>query len=299
MKQKTHEEFLIELSHKNISLKEKSYYINNRIKLTFICNKCNHIWTTKPVKITNGCGCPKCANNLKSNNSELSIKLKNRNILIHKDSPIYKNNKSNMLFECTTCNYIWTSKPNYVLSGCGCPKCANKIKWSIEDLNKEIINYNIIIDKTETKYTNNKTKILFNCLICGHKWSSKTNNILTYKKCPKCTEKTSSGEEKIKSILDSLDIKYIQQHKFDNCKNKKLLPFDFYLPYHNICIELDGEQHFKPIKYFGGEKKLLETKINDTIKNNYCLINNITLLRIPYFEFNEIDIILKKILHNK
>lgn len=33
------------------------------------------------------------------------------------------------------------------------------------------------------------------------------------------------------------------------------LPFDFYLPYYNTCIEYDGVQHFKPIDYFGGEKE--------------------------------------------
>jgi len=49
-----------------------------------------------------------------------------------------------------------------------------------------------------------------------------------------------------------LDIEYIKQKRFEKCRNKLPLPFDFYLPNENICIEYDGIQHFKPIDYFGG-----------------------------------------------
>jgi hypothetical protein len=45
-----------------------------------------------------------------------------------------------------------------------------------------------------------------------------------------------------------------------------------------------GEQHFKPMGYFGGEKKLLYTQQNDKIKNEYCKNNNIRLIRIKYDE---------------
>ena len=35
------------------------------------------------------------------------------------------------------------------------------------------------------------------------------------------------------------------------------MPFDFYLPKHNICIEYDGKQHFEPIDIFGGEDEFI------------------------------------------
>ena len=47
-------------------------------------------------------------------------------------------------------------------------------------------------------------------------------------------------------------------------------------------IEFDGIQHFQPIEYFGGITEFKERKQNDEIKNNYCKINNIPLIRIPY-----------------
>ena len=63
---------------------------------------------------------------------------------------------------------------------------------------------------------------------------------------------------------------------------KKMLPFDFYLTDYNACIEYDGEQHYNPIVFFGGEEKLEKTIYRDKIKTDYCLANNIKLLRIRY-----------------
>jgi len=93
-------------------------------------------------------------------------------------------------------------------------------------------------------------------------------------------------------------ISSLKEYKFDNCKNKNPLPFDFYLPEHNICIEFDGEQHFKSISYFGGEKGFKNTQKNDLIKTSYCKENNIKLIRINYLEFKKIEEILNKNLVN-
>jgi len=63
------------------------------------------------------------------------------------------------------------------------------------------------------------------------------------------------------------------------------LPFDFYLPEVNTCIEYDGEQHYKPYRFSQDEKyikKLEKTKQHDLIKNLYCKENGIRLIRIPY-----------------
>ena len=62
------------------------------------------------------------------------------------------------------------------------------------------------------------------------------------------------------------------------------LPFDFFLPDYNMCIEFDGEQHFKPKLNFGGMIGFIKIQTNDNIKNEYCNNNNIKLLRIKYNE---------------
>lgn len=89
----------------------------------------------------------------------------------------------------------------------------------------------------------------------------------------------------IGDLLAELDVDFIPQKRFADCMNKKctdMLPFDFYLPHHNIIIEYDGEHHFQSVKGWGGEEKFNITKQNDLIKTNYCKTNNIILLRIPY-----------------
>lgn len=84
--------------------------------------------------------------------------------------------------------------------------------------------------------------------------------------------------------MDNNNIKYIKQKTFKECKDIKLLKFDFYLPEYNMCIEFDGIQHFKPIERFGGIDGFKKTKQNDKTKNIYCDKNNIKLLRIKYNE---------------
>ncbi len=70
----------------------------------------------------------------------------------------------------------------------------------------------------------------------------------------------SHGEFYIKTILEENNIKFEPQYKFDNCKNKFKLPFDFYLPDYNMCIEYDGLQHYRPIERFGAMRVFLNAK---------------------------------------
>lgn len=74
------------------------------------------------------------------------------------------------------------------------------------------------------------------------------------------------------------------------------MPFDFYLPNHNILIEYDGEQHYYDRGYKTGmfRDTLEYTQMHDKIKTDYCINNNIKLIRIPYWDYNNIDTILNK-----
>ena len=112
--------------------------------------------------------------------------------------------------------------------------------------------------------------------------------------CPKCH--LSKGEIKISNFLNQHNIEYIPQKTFEGCISKRKLPFDFYLPEKNIAIEYDGEHHFIRNEFFGGNKELELSKIRDEIKDNYCKNNSINLIRIPYYDFNEIETILKDII---
>lgn len=115
--------------------------------------------------------------------------------------------------------------------------------------------------------------------------------------CPKCRE--SKGEKIIRGYLIENNFNFISQHKFPDCKDIKTLPFDFYLPEHNICIEFDGRQHYEVIDRWGGVEGLKDQQKKDKIKNKYCENNKIKLFRISYKEsiYNKLTEIKNKICH--
>ena len=109
-------------------------------------------------------------------------------------------------------------------------------------------------------------------------------------------EMTTNYDEK---ILNKYNVDFKSQYKFNDCKSKRELPFDFYITNLNIVIEYDGIQHYRIIKYFNGLDGFITTKIHDVIKTKYCKDNNIKLIRIPYWEFDNIENILIKELNLK
>lgn len=84
-----------------------------------------------------------------------------------------------------------------------------------------------------------------------------------------------------------------------DCRFKKPLPFDFFLPEYNQCIEYNGQQHYEPYPRFGGQEAFEKTKIRDNIKRNFCSNSNIGLIEISYLDFDNIEALLSNILSLK
>lgn len=111
------------------------------------------------------------------------------------------------------------------------------------------------------------------------------------KRISKFTKGFSKGEKLIWNWLRQHTIEFEFQKRFGDCKDKLPLPFDFYLPKYNLCIEYQGSQHYDPgfyirkkKSYEEGMKKYLIQKKHDEIKKNYCIQNNINFLEIKYTE---------------
>jgi hypothetical protein len=133
------------------------------------------------------------------------------------------------------------------------------------------------------------SKIIIICPEHGN-FIQRTNcHIINGHGCPACKE--SKGEREIRNYLNKNLINFIPQYKIKECKHIKVLPFDFYLPDYNLCIEYQGIQHYELVKYFGGEKDFKLRLIKDKIKMEYCKNNNIPLLIIKYDEdvFNKLN----------
>ena len=196
----------------------------------------------------------------------------------------YQNNKIKVTIICPI-HGEFQQRPSDHINGQGCPECKKK---TIGDLWRNDIN--IIIDKCKNvhnnkydyslikKYNNTDTKVKIICPKHGL-FEQTPNGHLSGRGCQKCN--MSKGETNIKKILEENNVKYIHQKIFKNCKNISYLPFDFYLPIHNLCVEYDGIQHFEPIR---GELSLLNIIKNDKIKDEFCKNNNIKLLRIKFDE---------------
>ena len=134
------------------------------------------------------------------------------------------------------------------------------------------------------------SKGLFKCPVDGEPFEARVEHVASGK-IKTCSEhgKVSSGEAIIKKILDNNNIKYTQQHIFKDCVNPETnypLRFDFFLNELNTCLEYNGEQHYVPIDFFGGEKGFISLKKRDKIKLNYCWQHGINLV---YFKYDETE----------
>ena len=151
----------------------------------------------------------------------------------------------------------------------------------------ESFGYELISKKED--YTTARTKYIFKC-DKGHIYKANLVDFQQGCRCPIC--KTYKGESEVERVLSKYNISHTTQHKFDNCKFYNKLPFDFYIPSMNTCIEYDGKQHFQYVHTWGGYDEFINRLIRDSIKNIYCKENKIKLIRIPYYEFENIEEIL-------
>jgi very-short-patch-repair endonuclease len=200
----------------------------------------------------------------------------------------YINNKIEVEILCHI-HGIFYQRPDSHLRGIGCNKCgierskkiqSKDIDLVIEDFNK-FHNFKYDYSLIKNDYKNSHTKVSIICKKCGNIFSQPPDTHLRCG-CPRCKE--SKGENIINDFLVNNNINFERQKKFDDCIYKSFLLFDFYLIDYNICIEYDGLQHYKEIKSWGGNSQFIISKKRDNIKNEFCLNNNIRLIRIKYDE---------------
>ena len=257
-------------------------YINNSTKVDIICKE-HGIFEQLPSDHLNGHGCPKCSRNQKLTNKEFIDKSNSIHNKYDYSLVKYINHSTKVNIICKE-HGIFEQTPNNHLKGKGCPKCSkNKKLTKKEFIDKSNSIHGLLYDYSLVKYTNHSTKVNIICKEHGI-FKQTPNSHLKGTGCPMCCKIRSNAELIIYNYLTYKNIDFVSQKRFEDCKNKNSLPFDFYLTEHNLCIEFDGEQHFKSIEYWGGDKSLETRQLNDKIKNNYCKENNIGLMRIRFDE---------------
>jgi len=87
----------------------------------------------------------------------------------------------------------------------------------------------------------------------------------------------------IHRILQSYDIKYAEEVTFEDCRDRRKLPFDFYLPMLNLLIEHHGTQHQRGWQGRGADA----IKRRDAIKRQYAKKKGFTYLEIREWEIRD------------
>ena len=170
---------------------------------------------------------------------------------------------------------------------CGCLQRENTSNKNKKDITGLHINHIFVEGFYKVLY---RRRSYYNCICdCGKRFIASRDDIVG-EHIKSCGCLVSKGEELINTFLSNNNIRFIRQKRFIQCKSILLLPFDFYLPDYNIAIEYDGEFHYRQYKSYGD--KLNNQQIRDSIKTNYCEENDIVLLRIPYWEKDNIESIL-------
>jgi len=198
---------------------------------------------------------------------------------------------------------IFLKKASAHLQGEGCPICGVEqshinIRLNKEEVIKRFKNiHHDLYDYSKVEYTGMHIPVIIVCKEHGE-FLMQPNNHIHFQGCPKCS--SSNLEKQTEYYLKNNNINYKSQKRFPNCRSKNTLPFDFYLPDFNICIECDGNQHnsLEEFSDFMRNRHLTDSEIlklytemknRDLIKTNYCISNNIQLLRIPYSQLKYIE----------
>lgn len=235
--------------------------------------------------------CNFCHNSKENITKTNCFKIKKAAEKTNKELIFYANTGNPAIFMCKQCGAHFSREPLRFLKNQNCPVCESRVRPpTLSYVKKELqlLGYSLV---DEQQYSNLKNKVLLRHT-CGFIWKASIGRILgEYSHCPKCSKKNSLGEIKIKKWLDTNKISYIfqWQTKIEN----RFLYFDFYLPKNNLAIEFQGEQHYKAIDWFGGEEAFKKRKKYDLLKKQWCEKKGIILLEIPWFDYNNIEEILK------
>lgn len=285
------------------TLVEKEYivigeYCNSvtPIKMKHNASNCNHIFNVTPNSfISAEKRCPECSKRNTANNA-LRLRMTKKNFTVIKEYD--ETMEATLLHD--ECDFKFNVTPSILAKmTVKCPnlKCTSRRTNEHNFRNKVAKKYGdefLILESYVDSST--KIRIQHNTKDCIEEFYSSPKHFLYGKTICPCKHTHSRGEQNIEKTLKENNMNYKREIVFEDCIDEGFLRFDFVLYNSNsdiFCIvEFDGVQHYESIEWFGGEKLFQLTKKRDEIKNQYCIDNGIPLIRIPYWEIDNIENIL-------
>lgn len=299
---KTHEEFqkeFDEVYQREYKLLGK--YINAYTKIAVEHIVCGHKYKAFPVALRRGDICPVCSPKHKKDTEEFIKMIYELAGDEYKVLGEYTGALKPVLIKHVECGNEYDAYYNNFKAGARCPICsmwerASKRAFTHEEFINKIHELTGSDYEVLGKYKNKRTKIKMKHIECGSEFDMRAGDFMYGTRCPKCD--LSKGEQAVKDFLVSNDVKFDTQYKFDGCRHKQKLSFDFALLHDNdevsALIEFQGIQHYKATNYFDGQAKLDRQQRNDAIKRKFCKEQNISLIEIPYWDLENVSAILKE-----
>ncbi len=266
----------------------KSIYVNYETPVLIVCKEHGEFWQS-PFNHYSGANCPRCArrnDNLMDSRDEFIRKCR----IVHGDKydyskVIYKGHAKTIILSCPI-HGEFEQLANAHASGRGCRKCWHSIpKGNAKGLlvSGFIANARKVhgdtYDYSQVQYINSYQPVTIICRKHGA-FLQRPDIHMTGSGCVRCV--SSKGEKLIAEILESIPVMFAQEARFEDCRNKAVLPFDFYVPERKVLIEYHGYQHYQPIAFWGGDQKYQERKNNDRIKELWAGAHGYRLIVIPY-----------------
>lgn len=213
--------------------------------------------------------------------------------VVEKTTKRTKNGGVIWLCKCECGNY--KEYCSYDLNSGKCKSCGCLSKEKLllgrdnnyQDLTNMRFGNLIAIKRIEDKIYKNRNFVQWECICdCGKTINVIADNLRSGNSisCGYCNN-NSHGNTKIAELLQKAGIKYEREKRFASCKNKRTLPFDFYVE-NRYLIEFDGIQHYSRESKFYTEN----IEYNDKIKDMWCKKHHISLIRIPYTHLDNLKL---------
>lgn len=267
----THGEYIVVGKYSNNHTPVDMYHV--------VCHK--KISPTPKDFIYKGVRCERCAGNHVYTYEEILEELNERGFTALFAKCDYTTTNGTYRIMHNKCKYYRDVNLESVLRNPNmCPMCSGKLPVDFEEFKRRV--HSVFGDRYTyiSGFVDTQKKVKMYCNKCKHPFRTHPYNLFNGHGCYSCS--SSTGEKLVRTCCDELNITYVSQKTFKDCRDRYVLPFDFYLPDYNLCIEYDGKQHYEPRKHFGGVEGFERRKYHDQLKNDYCKQHHINLLRIPY-----------------
>ena len=276
---------------------------NNPIIIT--CKKHGDFQTTPKHHLMGDGGCPHCRILTVSNKLRKGIELIKETLVERYGDDIvlisteYSNVRKPLVLECKKHGQFVTTWA-LIRRGSCCPACGIENRALKRSLGQEeferrsnLIHHNKYSYELAV-YKEEKSKVWVRCPEHGYFEIMAEHHMAGFG-CPICS--FTRGEQAVYNYLSEHNIQFDYQYEFassDLFSNNTKFRVDFWLKQLNVIIEYNGEQHYRPVSIFGGKERYIIQQERDNSLRVLCAHNNIKLIEIPFWEYNNIEKILKR-----